>query len=192
VQQQMDNCKRLGQRSEVMALILLRWLGRPGVGFQSFDDPLRQKLWSVVEHICHTLEQHYVSLLDGRHMRQTEAKYAGAGFPGCVGCVDVLHVPWPGSPAAQHGSFSGKDGTPTIAVEAVCDRLLRGYHVFAERAGANNDLSVLARSSIWNKRSAKQGSSLQHRWAGLFAAVSTCRRHLSKTAVLRTPYAPGT
>jgi hypothetical protein len=143
----------------------------------------------VVEHICHTLEQHYVSLLDGRHMRQTEAKYAGAGFPGCV---DVLHVPWPGSPVAQHGSLSGKDGTPTIAVEAVCDRLLRGYHVFAERAGANNDLSVLARSSIWNKRSAKQGSSLQHRWAGLFAAVSTCRRHLSKTAVLRTPYAPGT
>ena len=189
MQQQMDNCKRLGQRSEVMALILLRWLGRPGVGFQSFDDPPRQKLWSVVEHICHTLEQHYVSLLDGRHMRQTEARYAGAGFPGCV---DVLHLPWPGSPAAQHGSFSGKDGTPTIAVEAVCDRLLRGYHVFAERAGANNDLSVLARSSIWNKRSAKQGSSLQHRWAGPFAAVSTCRRQLSKTAVLRTPYAPGT
>ena len=33
VHQQMDSSKRLGQRSEVMVLSLLRWLGQPGVSF---------------------------------------------------------------------------------------------------------------------------------------------------------------
>ena len=51
VHQQMDSSRRLGQRSEVMVLPLLRRLGQPGVSFKSLEDQvgvpedtLRQKL----------------------------------------------------------------------------------------------------------------------------------------------------
>lgn len=108
----------------------------------------------MIEHTCNTFEQDHISLPDETQMQQIEAKYANAGFPGgCVGCIDVLNVPQTGSPAAQRGSVSRKDGTPTIAVEGVYNRLLRAYPVFAERPGASNGLNVLAHSPIWDKTS---------------------------------------
>jgi hypothetical protein len=43
--------------------------------------------------------------------------YAKRGFPGCIGSVDVVHVPWDRCPAALASSFIGKEGYPTVAYE---------------------------------------------------------------------------
>jgi len=74
-------------------------LGQAAVSFKSFEDQvgvsedtLRQKFWSMIERICDVMEEQYVKMPSAFEMQKIEAKYAAVGFPGCVGCIDVLHV----------------------------------------------------------------------------------------------------
>ncbi len=43
------------------------------------------------------------------------------GVPGMIGCLDCMHVPWENCPNSLHVQQVGKEGVPTLVVEASCD-----------------------------------------------------------------------
>ena len=42
------------------------------------------------------------------------------GMSGMIGCLDWMHVPWENCPNYLHGQHVGKEGVPTLVVEASC------------------------------------------------------------------------
>ena len=48
-------------------------------------------------------------------LAQSEAR----GFPGMIGSIDCMHWPWDKCPNAYKGQYQGKEGVPTIVLEAV-------------------------------------------------------------------------
>lgn len=77
--------------------------------------------------------------------------YDEAGFPGCVGAVDVLRVHWKNSPSAHKGQHhNSKDGKlATIGVEAWCDHELYIWSWFAGRCDTNKYKTMLASSLLF-------------------------------------------
>ena len=41
------------------------------------------------------------------------------GWPGCIGSIDCMHWTWKNCPSAWAGMFTGKEGKPTVVLEAV-------------------------------------------------------------------------
>ena len=66
-----------------------------------------------------------------------------------VGSIDCMHWMWKNCPYAWKGAFQGKEGAPTLVLEAVCDHRLWICHSFSGMAGSNNDLNVLDRSHLF-------------------------------------------
>eukprot|EP00961_Rhodomonas_salina_P045403 609860-Rhodomonas_salina.1 len=45
--------------------------------------------------------------------------YASHGFPGCIGSVDCVHVPWDRCQAWLRSLYCGKEGFPMISYKVV-------------------------------------------------------------------------
>ena len=71
-----------------------------------------------------------------------------AGWPGCIGSIDCMHIRWKNCPSAWAGMFTGKEGAPTVVLEAVADHSGRIWHYFFGCPGSLNDLNVLDRSNL--------------------------------------------
>jgi hypothetical protein len=69
--------------------------------------------------------------------------YAKLGFPGCIGSIDVTHIPWHNCPAALANSYTGKGKQPTIAFEVVCDHRRRIISVTDGHCGSRNDKAII-------------------------------------------------
>jgi hypothetical protein len=61
---------------------------------------------------------------------------------GMIGSLDCSHFVWGNCPVAHHGQFQGKEGKPTIIVEAIADHTLYVWHAVFGYVGTLNDLSV--------------------------------------------------
>ena len=48
-------------------------------------------------------EEEYLGRPDEDELRCIEAEFAAIGFPGCVGCIDCMHVAWKNCPVGQLG-----------------------------------------------------------------------------------------
>jgi hypothetical protein len=74
---------------------------------------------------------------------------AARGFPGMFASWDCKHFPWKMCPVALQGQYkSGKEPSPSIVLEAICDpHLYIWYHHFGE-PGSLNDINILDKSSI--------------------------------------------
>jgi len=70
------------------------------------------------------------------------------GIQGMLGCLDCMHVVWKNCPVALQGAFTGKEGTPTIVLEAMSDYHLWIWHAAFGFAGALNDLNIWENSSL--------------------------------------------
>ena len=46
------------------------------------------------------------------------------GTPGLLGSIDCSKWIWKNCPTAWHGQFKGKEKTPSVTVEVICDRSL--------------------------------------------------------------------
>ena len=68
--------------------------------------------------------------------------YRVLGFPGCVGSMDVTHVPLGRCPDKYRFLCSGKEGYPTLAFQVVVDHFRRVHHVSVAFFGAANDKSI--------------------------------------------------
>ena len=79
-----------------------------------------------------------------------EKQFRGVGFPGCIGAVDCAGWTWKNCPKALQGSFVGKDGKPTMRLEAICDLDLWCWHLQFGFPGAMNDINILNASEHFN------------------------------------------
>ncbi|GJS29875.1 ALP1-like protein [Tanacetum coccineum] len=68
-----------------------------------------------------------------------------------LGSIDCMHWEWRNCPKAWHGQFArGDKKYPTIMLEAVASYDLWIWHAFFGVAGANNDLTVLNNSPLFD------------------------------------------
>lgn len=71
------------------------------------------------------------------------------GFPGMLGSIDCMHWEWKNCPTAYHGQYKGKEGVPTMILEAVASKDLWIWHAFFGLPGTLNDINVLDRSPVF-------------------------------------------
>ncbi|GKB18651.1 transcription elongation factor SPT6 [Tanacetum coccineum] len=73
------------------------------------------------------------------------------GFSGMLGSTDCMHWEWKNYPKSWHGQFArGDKKYPTIMLEAVASYDLWIWHAFFGVAGANNDLTVINNSPLFD------------------------------------------
>jgi Plant transposon protein len=82
---------------------------------------------------------------------QIEKQFREAGWPGCIGVVDCAGWFWKNAPTSLAGVLSGKEGTPCLRMEVVCDLDLWIWHFQFGLPGAYNDLNILDVSSHFNR-----------------------------------------
>ncbi len=70
-------------------------------------------------------------------------EYEYAGFPGCCGSVDGVHVPWYGFKAGARAEYVGKEKHLTLVFGVTVDHRYRIMHVTEAHAGATNDKFVI-------------------------------------------------
>ena len=70
------------------------------------------------------------------------------GVPGMIGSLDCMHVGWRNCPVAWQGQKQGKEGHPTIVLEAMCDFNLWFWHVSFGWAGSLNDINIWEQSPL--------------------------------------------
>ena len=59
------------------------------------------------------------------------------GTTGLLGSIDCCKWTWKNCPTAWHGQFKGKEKTPTVTLEAICDRSLWIWHAFRQKLFAS-------------------------------------------------------
>ena len=85
---------------------------------------------------------HYPKTLDS--IRATERAYRAQGFPGCVGSVDVVHMPWDAAPAVTNRMFyNGRKGAATYASVVTVDNDCIVLHATRVGPGASNDKTLI-------------------------------------------------
>ena len=70
------------------------------------------------------------------------------GIDGMLGLLDVTKIHWDNCPNAWKGHFQGKEGYPTIALEAVADYNLLVWHDSFGLPGGLNDINIWERSPL--------------------------------------------
>jgi hypothetical protein len=70
------------------------------------------------------------------------------GIDGCLGCLDVTKIHWSACPVAWKGQFEGKEGYPTIGLEAVADYNLWIWHNAFGFPGSLNNINIWDRSPL--------------------------------------------
>jgi len=98
-------------------------------------------------------------------LQENEAR----GFPGCMGSIDCMHWAWKNCPKGWAEQFtSGKQGVPTIILEAVASKNLRIWHAFfvprvSERHKRSKQVTTVHSS---NKREISYGA-LYCKWKSI-------------------------
>ena len=69
--------------------------------------------------------------------------YAAVGFPGAIGCTDVVHIWWDKCPTSLINIYTGKEGYPTIAYEMTCSHDGRILYCTPGFYGSQNDKSII-------------------------------------------------
>jgi len=64
------------------------------------------------------------------------------GIAGMIGSLDCSHFVWKNCPTAHQGQFQGKEGRPTVVVEAMADYNLYCWHAIFGYAGTLNDITI--------------------------------------------------
>ena len=83
--------------------------------------------------------------------------------PGLFGSLDCMHLFWKNCPKAWQGSYKGKEGKPTVVLEAICDYHLWFWHSHFGSAGTLNDISILSMSSLMTMFTSGELEALEER-----------------------------
>ena len=92
---------------------------------------------------CPAISEHYLrapTKSDARKIVSLHKKVYG--IDGCLGSLDVTKIHWSACPVAWKGQFEGKEGYPTIGLEAVADYNLWIWHSAFGFPGSLNDINV--------------------------------------------------
>ena len=105
-------------------------------------------------HFCEkfsaALWDEWVKLPVGDELRKVEEVFRRSGYPGAIGSTDCTHFKWDGGPFSEARINTGKEGYPSVAVEATCDHTGRIIAATKSYPGSENDKTIIARDkSIW-------------------------------------------
>ena len=85
---------------------------------------------------------HYPKTVDS--IRESERAYRAQGFPGCVGSVDAVHMPWDAAPAVTYRLFyNRRKGAATYASVVTVDNDCVVLHATEAGPGASNDKTLI-------------------------------------------------
>lgn len=84
-------------------------------------------------------------------LARIEREIKNVGFPGCIGCLDCAGWRWKNCPKALQGVMVGRDGVPTVRMEAICSLDLWIWSFQFGLPGVFNDLNILEVSQHFNE-----------------------------------------
>lgn len=149
---------RKGHSSYQKILCAIRKLAT-GLSFKQLDDMARMSSESqrqYFELFLRNLKRIFGPQVLNRpptlsQLRCISKKYKEEGFPGCIGCVDCMHLHWKNFPKAikarYHIPKAGK--LAKISCEAMVGHDLYCWHWFSGRVGTTNDITVLQNSPLF-------------------------------------------
>lgn len=111
----------------------------------------RECLKRFCSAVVKTLEPVYLREPTEEDVRKMLMDSEKRGTPGLLGSIDCCKWQWKNCPTGWHGQFKGKEKTPTVTLEAICDRSLWIWHAFFGMPGSLNDINVVEASPIIEK-----------------------------------------
>lgn len=152
--QRPDATGLMGAHPKQKILAVLRMLGT-GIASDHLDDNFRISSTTIIASLKE-FSKCVLQIFGPEYLRgPTEEEMQGIldwnasrSMPGCLGSIDCTHFWWSACPHGDKGSFSGKEGYPTIILEGVSDHTLRLWSAYVGPAGVSNDLVVLGSSPI--------------------------------------------
>ncbi len=152
-----DCTKRMKVKPEVKLLACLKVLSF-GVSFMAFCDYFQMGESSVREAVSRlargVTQNKELSQKFLRQMTKSDARNVAKlhknqhGVNGMAGCLDCMHIHWENCPNSLRGQHVGKEGVPTLVIEASCDYNLFFWHHDFGHAGALNNLNIWDRSKL--------------------------------------------
>jgi len=108
-----------------------------------------KKVAHAISH-CRELWERYLRIPTREDARRISLLHQLVhGVVGMLRSLDCMHVPWKNCPVAYQGQYTnGKQGHPTIILEAVADYNLWFWHVAFGFPGSYNDINVWDNSPL--------------------------------------------
>jgi hypothetical protein len=103
------------------------------------------------EDIVLIYEDHYLREPNKEDVERLQKANAKRGFPGMLGSIDCMHWGWKNCPTAWAGQYKGKEGAPTVVLEAIASYDLHIWHAFFGTPGVCNDINILDRSPLFDQ-----------------------------------------
>lgn len=129
-----------------------------GIGADAVDEILRigestslECLERFAVGVLEIFGEEYLRSPTPDDLKRILARSEARGFPGCIGSIDCCKWEWKNCPTALHGQYEGKEGVPTITLEAIADETLWIWHAFFGMPGCLNDINVLDASPLFNR-----------------------------------------
>ena len=144
-----------GASLEARLLLPLKTLAY-GVPAHTFQDYFQMSK-SLCSSCCAHFDEAIATIYKEEYMRVPTAKDVAGIFKlhkkkhkvnGVFGSLDCMHTFWKNCPKAWAGSHKGKEKSPSIALEAICDYNLWFWHASCGYAGTLNDLNILSLSPL--------------------------------------------
>jgi len=136
--------------SDAKILISLKYLAY-GCSINSFRDYFQvgestamQSVKELTKSISNSIfQKKFFSFFTPSDARKVEAlHYDKHGIHGMLGSLDCSHFMWGNCPVAHHGQFQGKEGKPTIVVEALADHNFFVWYAVFGYCGTLNDITI--------------------------------------------------
>ena len=152
--QKRDACQKKGLSTRQKVACALRMLAT-GTSAEQQDDKFRLAQSTGIETLhrfCTAIPAMYRSQAlrspTENDLKIILAENEALGFNGCIGSIDCMHWAWKNCPSGWAGMFKGKEGAPTVVLEATADSAGRFWHFFFGMPGSLNDINVLDRSPL--------------------------------------------
>jgi Plant transposon protein len=123
-EQRRDAVEKLGSTTDQKLWVALRLLGQ-GMGADYVVEVSRmsESLTSIyLKRFCagvvRVFGDTYLRLPSSDDLKGIEDIYAKLGLPGCIGAIDCAGWQWGACPVADQGLHRGKEGKPTLRLEA--------------------------------------------------------------------------
>ena len=115
------------------------------------DSTSRECLVNFCQGIIECFGEEYLREPNEEDLKQLLALGEARGFPGMLGSLDCMHWQWKNCPTGWAGMYtSGKEGAPTVILEAVASHDMWIWHSFFGVPGSCNDLNVLHKSPLFD------------------------------------------
>jgi hypothetical protein len=141
-----DATKREKISTDAKILIALKYLayGTTVSAFRDYFQIGESTAIKCVKIFCKEMttspfRQEYFRSMAKGDAKRVEALHAEVhGVRGMIGSLDCSHFVWGNCPVAHHGQYQGKEGEPTLVVEAMVDYTLYAWHAVFGYCGTLN------------------------------------------------------